>query len=145
MHNGTHYYCMIIFMRSLFLYFLLFLFDWINSISQYRKSIHRGLKILSMARKTVDSYYCDQCGMEHIKWVGRCTSCKEWNTIKTIKYAKNINSLPPLDKRSIRHDIGLNEPFGESSHSQTVSSSWLVESSPLLQMNEINCVESVQR
>ena len=65
------------------------------------------------------------------KWVDRCTSCKEGNTIKTIQYAKNIVLFLLLMK----------EAFGNS---QTVCPSWLAESSPLLKINEINCVESIQ-
>ncbi|MDB8542519.1 AAA family ATPase [Turicibacter sanguinis] len=35
-----------------------------------------------MARaKTKTSFFCQQCGMESLKWVGRCTGCGEWNSM----------------------------------------------------------------
>lgn len=35
-----------------------------------------------MARaKTKTSFFCQQCGMESLKWVGRCPGCGEWNTM----------------------------------------------------------------
>lgn len=36
--------------------------------------------------------------IEHIKWAGRCTACKEWNTIKEMKISRA--ALKPLDTRS---------------------------------------------
>jgi len=36
--------------------------------------------------------------VEHIKWAGRCTACKEWNTIKEMKISRT--ALKPLDTRS---------------------------------------------
>jgi DNA repair protein RadA/Sms len=35
-------------------------------------------------------FYCQQCGVEHIKWVGRCSSCQTWNSVKLFKPAKHI-------------------------------------------------------
>lgn len=35
-----------------------------------------------MARaKAKTSFFCQQCGMESLKWVGRCPGCGEWNTM----------------------------------------------------------------
>lgn len=31
--------------------------------------------------KTKTAYYCQNCGAQHSKWQGQCTSCKQWNTI----------------------------------------------------------------
>ena len=30
--------------------------------------------------KTKTAYFCQQCGYESAKWLGRCPSCGEWNT-----------------------------------------------------------------
>jgi DNA repair protein RadA/Sms len=30
--------------------------------------------------KTKTAYFCQQCGHESVKWLGRCPSCGEWNT-----------------------------------------------------------------
>lgn len=31
--------------------------------------------------KTKTSFFCQNCGTQYAKWMGQCTSCKEWNTI----------------------------------------------------------------
>ena len=33
-----------------------------------------------MSAKTKTTYFCNNCGQESPKWVGRCPSCGEWNT-----------------------------------------------------------------
>ena len=27
------------------------------------------------------TYCCQNCGAQHSKWLGQCSSCKEWNTL----------------------------------------------------------------
>lgn len=46
--------------------------------------------------KTV--YVCDHCGLELAKWVGKCPSCGQWNTIKEFRMAKE-----PAAQKSIPH------------------------------------------
>ncbi len=31
--------------------------------------------------KTKSSFFCQNCGTQHAKWMGQCTACGEWNTI----------------------------------------------------------------
>lgn len=31
--------------------------------------------------KTKTTFFCQNCGSQYAKWIGKCTSCKEWNTI----------------------------------------------------------------
>lgn len=31
--------------------------------------------------KTKVAYFCQNCGAQYPKWVGQCTSCKQWNTV----------------------------------------------------------------
>ncbi|GGG92747.1 DNA repair protein RadA [Polaribacter pacificus] len=31
--------------------------------------------------KTKTTFFCQNCGTQHAKWVGQCSACKEWNTI----------------------------------------------------------------
>ncbi|MGB5383471.1 MAG: hypothetical protein WBN19_06445, partial [Lutimonas sp.] len=31
--------------------------------------------------KVKSSFFCQNCGAQFPKWVGKCTSCNEWNTI----------------------------------------------------------------
>ncbi|MDR1130376.1 MAG: DNA repair protein RadA, partial [Prevotellaceae bacterium] len=30
--------------------------------------------------KTKKAYFCQQCGYESAKWLGKCPSCGEWNS-----------------------------------------------------------------
>ncbi len=55
-----------------------------------------------MARlKTV--YVCQQCGVESPKWIGRCPSCKEWNS-----YAEQM--IPGASKKSSREKLSRPVP-----------------------------------
>ena len=31
--------------------------------------------------KTKTSFFCQNCGTQYAKWVGKCNACNEWNTI----------------------------------------------------------------
>lgn len=31
--------------------------------------------------KTKTAFFCQNCGAQYAKWVGQCTSCKQWNTV----------------------------------------------------------------
>ncbi|WP_369426761.1 hypothetical protein [Profundicola chukchiensis] len=31
--------------------------------------------------KSKTIYYCQNCGAQHATWMGKCSQCKEWNTI----------------------------------------------------------------
>ena len=31
--------------------------------------------------KTKTAFFCQNCGTQYAKWIGQCTSCKQWNTI----------------------------------------------------------------
>jgi len=55
---------------------------------------------------TKEVFFCDQCGTEHIKWVGRCTSCKEWNTVKPFRQAK-LASIGADPATSVRSKVAL--------------------------------------
>ena len=46
--------------------------------------------------KTRTSYFCQSCGVESAKWVGKCPSCGEWNTLieeVIVKAKKDKESL----------------------------------------------------
>ena len=51
-----------------------------------------------MSAKTV--FFCETCGYESAKWLGKCPKCNEWNTfseiksvVKTSKNSKKVNNL----------------------------------------------------
>lgn len=63
--------------------------------------------------KTKSAYFCQSCGYESAKWLGRCPSCNEWNTFveeviekentkvpswKTVAGAQRSNSPTRVDK-----------------------------------------------
>ena len=31
--------------------------------------------------KTKTAFFCQNCGTQYAKWIGQCTSCKQWNTV----------------------------------------------------------------
>ena len=92
-------------------------------------SSRSGMKA-SPSKSPSEIFFCDQCGVEHIKWVGRCTSCKEWNTVKPFKAAKL--STVGLDPRLMRSTPSLSAIRGlvpgssiTEHPSRNAQSSWL--------------------
>lgn len=70
--------------------------------------------------KTKTTYFCQSCGTQHNKWVGRCTSCNEWNTLveeKVQKETKNNRlqvfssnkSVSGNNKSVLLQEVGLQE------------------------------------
>jgi DNA repair protein RadA/Sms len=60
-----------------------------------------GVKNLTMAKsKTV--FVCQNCGAESPKWIGRCPSCREWNTyheeIIAPASSRNLSFIADLEK-----------------------------------------------
>lgn len=51
--------------------------------------------------KTKTVYYCSNCGNKSSKWVGRCTSCGEWNTYQ--------EEIIKKETRNSRSDIGISK------------------------------------
>lgn len=49
-----------------------------------------------MAAKTKTVYVCSECGQESVKWVGRCPSCGQWNTMRELHLAPDtaVGSAP---------------------------------------------------
>jgi DNA repair protein RadA/Sms len=72
-----------------------------------------------MAKSDKTSFLCESCGATYIKWMGKCTSCNEWNTIKQFRESRSVSvALDPRAPKSqstkwIRYDsTGLsNETF----------------------------------
>ncbi len=54
--------------------------------------------------KTKSIFYCQNCGAQYSKWMGQCTTCKQWNTIAeeivSKKQDKNEIILPVDTKKS---------------------------------------------
>jgi DNA repair protein RadA/Sms len=66
--------------------------------------------------KTKTTFFCQNCGSQYAKWIGKCTSCNEWNTIveeiiqKEEKRAwKQTTSVKKVSKALKIANIVLNE------------------------------------
>lgn len=48
-----------------------------------------------MATKTKSAWFCQNCGVESAKWVGKCPSCNEWNSFveEVIVKSKSTNTV----------------------------------------------------
>eukprot|EP01084_Bolivina_argentea_P117122 208037_1 len=51
--------------------------------SRSSPATRKALGSASKSHTTV--YVCEQCGAEHVQWLGRCPTCQEWNTIKRFR------------------------------------------------------------
>ena len=73
-------------------------------------------------KKFKQSFLCEECGTEHLKWAGRCSRCSSWNTI--VEYSErfesevktNVKRLSEIEECAIKayglSDPSLNEIFG---------------------------------
>lgn len=91
---------------------------------------------LLMVKSTNEVFYCTECGVEHVRWVGRCTSCNEWNCVKPMRVPKlsQKEKQRPLDPRSL---IGshLSQLPGKSP-------SWLPQGNQAGTMVSMNTIDS---
>ena len=45
--------------------------------------------------KIKTNYVCSECGENHPRWLGQCSSCKSWNSIIEFKESKVITQHTP--------------------------------------------------
>ncbi len=80
-----------------------------------------------MAKKPKSTFYCQNCGVQHSKWMGQCSSCGEWNTIveevvdnslSTAVSWKNTRSTSPTSQNKVRavKDIRAESSIRESTN-----------------------------
>lgn len=48
-----------------------------------------------MAKKQETAFVCTDCGADFSRWLGQCSVCKEWNTVKEVRLGKS-----PVGRRS---------------------------------------------
>jgi DNA repair protein RadA/Sms len=65
---------------------------------------------ISASKGANEIYFCEECGFEHLKWVGRCNSCKAWDTVKAFREAKLTTS--PLDPSRARKMMPMQSSSG---------------------------------
>ncbi len=46
-------------------------------------------------------FFCNNCGYESQKWLGKCPACNEWNTFVEEKVSDNKNGRNIKEKKSI--------------------------------------------
>ncbi len=59
--------------------------------------------------KTKTAYFCQSCGFESAKWLGKCPSCQQWNTLVEEVVEKSSNNTPDW-KTSITQNSRVNKP-----------------------------------
>lgn len=42
-----------------------------------------------MAKKQETAFVCTDCGADFSRWLGQCSACKEWNTVKEVRLGKS--------------------------------------------------------
>lgn len=52
------------------------------------------LKTVIKLAKTKSAYFCQSCGYESAKWLGKCPSCNEWNTFVEEIIEKTTSKVP---------------------------------------------------
>ena len=53
------------------------------------------------------SYCCQNCGAKHSKWLGQCSSCKEWNTLVEEIIKKPGKSTFGLSNKQLKSNVQL--------------------------------------
>jgi DNA repair protein RadA/Sms len=48
--------------------------------------------------KAKESFVCEDCGENHARWLGQCSKCKAWNTLKSFKEAKVVSQKTATKK-----------------------------------------------
>lgn len=75
---------------------------------------------LSKKRKTV--YVCQECGFEALKWMGKCTSCNNWNTfVEEIKQPKSAGAMASIGETNSTKPVKIKEVVSEKEPRITTS------------------------
>ena len=57
--------------------------------------------------KTKSTFFCQNCGQESAKWVGKCPGCNEWNTFVEEVIVKGTDKAAKEDWRDFSGMKGL--------------------------------------
>ncbi|MFN8247523.1 MAG: DNA repair protein RadA [Ferruginibacter sp.] len=57
--------------------------------------------------KTRSAFFCQNCGYESAKWLGKCPSCEQWNTFVEEVIVKGNDKLPKDDWKEYGNSPGL--------------------------------------
>ena len=67
-------------------------------------------KILHQLAKIKTSYFCQSCGYEAAKWLGKCPSCQQWNTFVEEVVEKNPSGTPDWKSDTNQSKSRVNKP-----------------------------------
>jgi DNA repair protein RadA/Sms len=61
--------------------------------------------------KTKTTFFCQNCGTQHAKWMGQCTTCNEWNTIveEVIQKEEKRSWKQSTTAKSVSKPLRVNE------------------------------------
>lgn len=61
--------------------------------------------------KTKTSFFCQNCGTQYAKWVGKCNACNEWNTIveEVIQKEEKRNWNQSSNTKKVSKPVKINE------------------------------------
>ena len=59
------------------------------------------------------AYVCSECGKEYVQWMGTCSACDIWGSIKEFRISKQLSNLDIRTKRvgTIANAKGKSEPW----------------------------------
>lgn len=104
-----------------------------------------------------EMYVCQECGAEHIKWVGKCTSCQTWNSVKSFRPAKGLFESASGARRIISTASWVSAPnvattssdyFAQPTHSSQTTSNTMHSSNGnnnVFNMKDIDILEEKGR
>ncbi|CAN0238968.1 unnamed protein product, partial [Ectocarpus sp. 13 AM-2016] len=75
-------------------------------------------------------YVCEVCGSEHVQWVGRCPTCKEWNCVKPFKVRREQGSSPSRVSRAAAASVSAGARGGGRGGQVVIRSSAVWEAVP---------------
>ena len=67
-------------------------------------------------------FVCTNCGGESVQWMGRCPTCREWNTLQEMTVTRQASSHPP---RPVFGGSGGLSSSGNNRFARASPSSWL--------------------
>lgn len=84
-----------------------------------------------MKKNTETVFVCTNCGNEFGKWVGQCSGCGEWNSLKEIKVeltkGQTHRSVRTLEKLEVKNLAVLHQDFGSVKENNNIFSTGISE------------------
>jgi len=68
--------------------------------------------------KVRSSFFCQNCGHESAKWIGKCPSCNQWNSFVEEVVSKYSTAQPVWDENSSKSNVP--KPLGDIQHENEI-------------------------